>query len=106
MTRPETVWADATDTLDGGDPANPGLYAHTTGHPLSGDGHVFAQVGWLDDHGNAYGLRLPDNLPRAGTTVRALYIGLGAQHRDRDRDLRHGVDENNHCATCDPEPCT
>lgn len=94
MNIPDRVWADATDHLgdrDGTtkDPAHGGIYAHVTHQPFSGDGYVFAQAGWLDPHGNAYGLYLPDNLPREGTSLRALYVGLGC----------HGD------ALTDPEPC-
>lgn len=56
--------------------------AGITGQPFSGEGHVFAQVGWLDDNGAVYGLRLPDTLLRGGGPIRAVYIGLG----------RHDVD--------------
>jgi hypothetical protein len=77
VTTPDKVFSEAAATLDGDDPGNPGIYAHTTAQPFGGDGHVFAQVGWLDEHGNTYPLRLPDNLPRVGASLRALYIGLG-----------------------------
>lgn len=77
------TWDEATTHLDDGeatteDPAHNGIYAHLTHQPFSGDGYVFAQAGWLDAHGNTYGLRLPDNMPRPGVELRALYVGLGA----------------------------
>lgn len=93
MNTPEKVWTEAADHLEGRrvgseDPAHNGIVAHITAQPFSGDGYVFGQVGWLDEQGNAYGLRLPDNLSRHGTSVRPLYIGLGR-----------------HDPPVDPEPC-
>lgn len=77
MTRPDKVWTEATATLDGENPGNPGIYATITGQPVPDAGYVYAQCGWLDDHGNAYPLRLPDNVTHAGTALRGLYVCLG-----------------------------
>lgn len=85
----DKTWDEATTHLDDHgattqDPAHDGIYADITYQPFSGNGFVFAQAGWLDNEGNAYGLRHPSNLPRPGVTLRALYVGLGAHDTETD----------------------
>lgn len=82
MPSPDTVFHDAADHLDDRREAytlpdrhriNPDVVAQ----PVEGSGYVYGQVGWLDDGGTPYGLRLPDTMDRDGTTLRPLYICLG-----------------------------
>ena len=100
MNRPDRVWQEATATLDG-DTASGGIRADITGQPLEGSGYVYAQVGWLDEDGTTYDLRLPDNIDRHGTALRPLYICLGRHTTPPDAyipGLRQAHPE-------DTEPC-
>lgn len=75
---PDKVFAEAVEWLDErGDHPPYGIYPALSGQPFDGKGYVFAQVGWVADKGLTYGLRLPDNMERHGTTLRPLYVCLG-----------------------------
>jgi hypothetical protein len=79
---PDKVFTDAVKHLDerqGQDtvPDPHRLDENTLGQPLEGSGYVYAQVGWLDTDGAAYGLRLPHNLYANGVGLRPLYLCLG-----------------------------
>lgn len=92
MTTPDKVFADATAALDERDthavlPARHRINPAITAQPVDDSGgYVYAQVGWLDDHGTTYGLHLPDNMDRAGTTLRPLYICLGRHGKQTDAE--------------------
>lgn len=82
MSNPHTVFTEATEHLDErhGEyvlPAQHVINPDITAQPVEGSGYVYGQVGWLDDHGTPYGLRLPDTMDRDGTALRPLYICLG-----------------------------
>lgn len=92
MTTPEKVFADATAALDERQaetvlPARHQISSGIVGHPVEGTGYVYAQVGWLDDHDTTYGLCLPDNMDRAGVSIRPLYICLGRHSTPSDADV-------------------
>lgn len=94
MTTPDKVFAEAADTLDQRAaeavlPPRHRINPNVVAQPVDGTGYVYGQIGWLDDHGTAYGLRLPDNMRRDGTGLRPLYLCLG----------RHGA------ALSSTEPC-
>lgn len=82
MTTPDKVFGDATEALHDRDthavlPPRHRISPHVIAQPLDGTGSVYGQVGWLDDHGTTYGLRLPDGMCRDGTGLRPLYVWLG-----------------------------
>lgn len=105
MIPPRKVFTDAADHLDERrhdaelpprHRVNPAVVAQ----PMDGSGYVYGQIGWLDDHGTAYGLQLPDGMCRDGTSLRPLYICLG-RHGTPEHDpavgdpvLVHGVIRN------------
>ncbi len=84
MTPPQQVFADATEHLDDRNteavlPARHRINPNVIAQPVDGTGYVYGQVGWLDDHGTTYGLRLPDAMHHQSAALRALYLCLG-QH--------------------------
>jgi hypothetical protein len=86
MPSPHKVFAEAAATLDGADPGRLGIYADVTGQPVGDSGYVYAQVGWLDEEGTAYGLRLPDSLYQDPIKLRPLYICLGRHVSSPDQE--------------------
>lgn len=83
MSSPHNVFTEATEHLDDRQahdvlPAQHRINPDVVAQPVDDSGgYVFGQVGWLDGHGTTYGLRLPDNIDRDGTSLRPLYICLG-----------------------------
>lgn len=91
MTTPDKVFADATAALDERDthavlPARHRINPTVTAQPVEGSGYVYGQVGWLNNDGSTYGLCLPDNMDRDGTTLRPLYICLGRHGKQTDAE--------------------
>lgn len=91
---PDKVFADATAALNQTEavlPARHRINPDAVAQPVEGSGYVYGQVGWLDEDGNTYGLRLPDNMDRMGVGLRPLYICLGRHTSPPDAHLP-GVD--------------
>lgn len=103
MPDPHRVFEEAAGHLDDRHthavlPARHRINPNVVAQPVHDTGYVYAQVGWLDDCGTTYGLRLPDLMDRDGTALRPLYICLGRYGTHDTPDL-DDMDGN-------PEPAT